>query len=102
VGRSVGGILATQTGFTQSYGFIRAVIVTYPGPGIGIKLEEAIFVFPTVPTHVAEERLKKLKKKKKKTGEITTPANPPARMPIALSLVQQIKTRELFGEGDGL
>jgi hypothetical protein len=44
-----------------------------------------------------EDHLKKIK-----PGEIVASADPPARTPIALSLVQQVKTREFFGEEDRL
>jgi acetyl esterase/lipase len=96
-GASVGGTLAIQSGFYQPAGFIKAVIAAYPGIAVGVKRDRPILGAPTVPPHVLEDFLKKIK-----PGEIVTSAEWPARMQIALSLVQQTRTREFYGEDDRL
>jgi acetyl esterase/lipase len=96
-GESAGGTLAIQLGFYQPAGFIRAVIAAYPGLAIGVKRDRHMFGAPLILPHVLEDFLKNLK-----AGEIVTSADPPARMPIALSLVQHGRTREFYGEDDRL
>lgn len=96
-GGSSGGTLAVQSGFYQPAGFIKAVIAAYPGLAVGVKRERPILGAPIVPPHILEDFLKNIT-----PGEIVTSADPPARMQIALSLVQQTRTREFYGHDDRL
>jgi acetyl esterase/lipase len=96
-GGSAGGTLVIQSGFYQPARFIKAVIAAYPGLAIGAKRECPISGAPSVPPHILEDFLKNIK-----PGKIVTSADPPARLPIGLSLAQQTRTREFYGEDDRL
>jgi len=96
-GESAGGTLAIQSGLVQPLGFIKAVIAAYPGLNSGAKRTAPILGVPTIPPNVLEEFVQN-----KEPGKIVTSAEPPARMYIALSIVQQGRTLEFFGTDERL
>ncbi|KAK9426939.1 Alpha/Beta hydrolase protein [Lipomyces doorenjongii] len=94
-GASAGGHLAITSGFTQL--FIKAIIAVYPGMGIDRKDESQILGAPTIPKQVLEDHLKAME-----PGKIVTAADPPERMVIGLSLLQQKRKAEFFGTDERL
>jgi acetyl esterase/lipase len=96
-GESAGGYLAIQSGFSQPPGFIKAAIATYPLIDLTPKRTAPIFGAPTIPSSVLEGVLKGLE-----PGKITSSAEPPARLPIAISMAQQNRLSEFFGVDDKL
>ena len=96
-GGSAGGQLALHSGFTQAPGFIRAVIAAYPGMGIDRSDDRPILGAAAIPKSILEDHLKSMV-----PGKIVTAADPPARMPIALSITQQKRKAEFLGTDERL
>ncbi|KAK9489517.1 Alpha/Beta hydrolase protein [Lipomyces doorenjongii] len=94
-GASAGGHLATISEFTQP--FIKAIFAVYPGMGINRKGESQILGAPTIPKHFLDDHLKAME-----PGKILTAADPPERMVIGLSLLQQKRKAEFFGTDERL
>lgn len=95
VGESAGGTLALQSGFLQPPGVIKAVVATYPGLEIGAKRDKPVLGAPIIPKQFLDDFLANMK-----PGEIVTSAHPPTRFLVALSLTQQVRTREFYETDD--
>jgi len=91
-GDSAGGTLSMWSGFTQSPGFIKAVIATYPGISPIIERDKPPLGAPIIPPEVLEGHLKSMEK-----GKIVTAADPPARIDVWLSIAQQSRLMEFWG-----
>ncbi|MCJ1388893.1 hypothetical protein MMC18_001744 [Xylographa bjoerkii] len=97
-GDSAGGTLAIQSGLIQPPGFVKAVIAAYPGLAtVAAKPTTSVLGAPTIPPSVLEEFLRSME-----PGKIVSSADPPARMPIALSIAQQGRKLEFWGEDERL
>ena len=94
-GESAGGALAIQSSFSQPAGFVKATISTYPTINFTPKRIKPILGVPTILESVLEEHLKAIV-----PGQIVTSAFPPARMNIALSIMQQSRLLELWGDAE--
>lgn len=93
-GASAGGTLAIQSGFLQP-DLIKAVVLAYPGMGENRNDSRPMLGLQTIPKSVLEDHLKSMV-----PGKIVTAADPPDRLPIALSIVQQNRKTEFFGTDD--
>lgn len=96
-GESAGGYLAIQSGLIQPAGTIKAVIATYPLTDPGQKRDVPVMGAPNFPPELLASHLKAMV-----PGRIVTSAEPPARLDIAMSLVQQDVRGEFFGTDDRL
>ena len=95
-GESAGGTLAIRSGFTQPT-FVKALIGTYPAIDLGAKCDKPILGAPTIPHEALESHLKAMV-----PGKIVTSAFPPERMHLSLSMVQQGRLQDFFGQDESL
>ena len=91
----LGGYLTVQLGLSQESSTIKAIISTSPSldlrtPHYSTNPPPTLFGFPTLPP--MDNYLALMK-----AGEIVTSADPPTRMPLAISIVQQGKLLDLLG-----
>lgn len=96
-GESAGGYLAIQSGFSQPSGSIQAIIATYPAIDFESKFfseayEKSVRGAPMLPTSVLENHLQAMRR-----GQIITSVDPPERMNLCLSAVQQGRFPEFLG-----
>jgi acetyl esterase/lipase len=96
-GGSAGGYLALQSGFLQPPQFIKAVIAVYPGMGTDRKDDNTVLGAGTIPKSVLEDHLASMKQ-----GKIVTSANPPERVTLGISMLQQKLKAEFFGTDERL
>ena len=96
-GESAGGYLSVQSGLCLPTGSINAIIAQYPSldfeaPYFSKSFEKIIRGRGQIPTSVLENHIKSMT-----PGTILTSANPPARMDLAASCVQQGRFPEFMG-----
>ncbi|KAI9816279.1 MAG: hypothetical protein M1827_001881 [Pycnora praestabilis] len=104
-GESAGGYLAIQSALLcqqQPKGFIGAVIATYPCIDLESRFyaeayEKSVFGAPMLPPSILQDHIASMKK-----GQIVTAVDPPGRMQLALSTVQQGRFPEFLGQDDAL
>ena len=101
-GESAGGYLSIQSGLSQPVGFIKAVIATYPvidweSEYFTEASEKFIQGVPIPPSSVIENHLKAMQ-----PGTIITSVEPPRRMDLCLSSLQQGRLGEFFGTDESL
>ena len=101
-GESAGGYLSIQSGLSQPVGFIKAVIATYPVIDWESKYfteasEKIVQGAPILPASVVENHLRSMQ-----PGMIITSAEPPWRVDLCLSSLQQGRIGEFFGTDERL
>ena len=97
VGDSAGGYLATQSNLQQPAGIIKAMILMYPMIDLKSdfyekKYDKPILGHGPVSNAVVDEHMKSVQ-----PGSIVSSANPPARLELAIAIVQNGRFLEFFG-----
>jgi acetyl esterase/lipase len=98
-GESAGGTISLLSGFSQSPGFVKAVVAMYPGIDIlnNTPRTEPILGIPTLPPAILEDHLEAME-----PGKIVTSAFPPERADLMISVAQQGRLRSFFGDDERL
>ena len=103
-GESAGGYLSIQSALGSSGGIVKASIATYPVLDIKARFfteeyDKGILGLPTIPKGVLANHLKTVEEHAKAGPKsIVSSAVPPARQPVAMSIIQQGLYAKMLGE----